>query len=784
MRTVLFLLTVLILTLSGRAYGLCILENATFAHCTDLEDARYINTYDLEKLKASVHTKMLDHRSFENFTSLRKLDLSEGNIENIEFGTFRKLSHLENLNLAGNRIAQLKLTVFEGLQNLQTLDLRRNSIKQLSPALIKLKNLKILDLSGNPLDCNCATIKVRDLLVANGVRMSKKILCASPPILKGASLMKPNAGVSCMFEEQDKEMQADEPVDIEGSGDLGSGDAFEELDQNLDEDEDLFDEEVEPPSPPTTEAETPVPNVPSTAASQASSAAAPVLLSLGLVPQDNTTESPVSNSPASSETTFERDDSLFFETEDVTEEEPPSTTEPTEKKDELSDDLLIPVYVEQVSSVLSSTPKSSEKTHKFTDELIIPVEGSGTEDIGSGAEGSGSDFPLTDWTHSGSEVSREFGRPESSTVESVVVESSTTENPDTSTSDNSGNPFDIILGLFWSPTDAPEEKKEVALEEEEFIDVSSESSLGPSGTPAEEEILPPMAAVPVEPSISAENNEPSDIEPIVPLISRMGIIPESSDKESSSGSNTAGNVGSDKVDASAGTNEEMADVSPTRQAKKGTGSYVVLAALLAILAALIGFAAYKGDFCRKKRKRRDVENGRELQDMQKSLLDGSNANRPKISSNGNAENAPLVGSQGQHWSEQRDLRPWQDHQEPAVVDPKSKYEEAVQDAVDPVKPPRKSLTSPEEARTETKDIPSDSPIEYRAGGVAIIRNPPQPVLAPLHRSPSPIHASNGPPLSPGAERVKILMQENPDSIPKTPILITRTKAGENLVKAP
>jgi hypothetical protein len=41
-----------------------------------------------------------------------------------------------------------------------------------------------------------------------------------------------------------------------------------------------------------------------------------------------------------------------------------------------------------------------------------------------------------------------------------------------------------------------------------------------------------------------------------------------------------------------------------------------------------------------------------------------------------------------------------------------------------------------------------------------------------------------PPLSPGAQRVKITLQENPDSVPKTPILITRLKGGENLVKAP
>jgi len=80
-----------------------------------------------------------------NLPSLKKLLLSENNIQNIHPAAFKKLSHLVNLDLTGNSLFNISREVFSPLVNLERLRLRLNKLKTLdSNVFVDLKNLRML----------------------------------------------------------------------------------------------------------------------------------------------------------------------------------------------------------------------------------------------------------------------------------------------------------------------------------------------------------------------------------------------------------------------------------------------------------------------------------------------------------------------------------------------------------------------------------------------------------------------------------------------------------------
>ncbi|XP_012340760.1 LOW QUALITY PROTEIN: protein windpipe [Apis florea] len=654
---------------------LCVVKNETSARCQTFKDFRYIEIELENSMKEHVSEPNL-HPS-DVVTGLRDLDLSNGSLERIKTSTFRRFSNLTSLNLAENRIRDIETGSMDGLDRLHSLNLRGNRLQHLPPELGRLKFLKHLDLQGNPLRCDCATLATRDLLVNSGVKLGGNITCASPAMSKGIPLQKLDAAIVCRFEEQDllgmQNDQGDENHD-------GSGDSSDKRDNDDDDDDDEEEQEQEQEEEEEKEEE-----------GEDSMEIIRIVDSTTIRAESETPFREIDEPPPPVSTPF-------FE-----EVESPSQAETSTRAGEVK---------EEEEEQPSSKTFANEKIHE--DGLFYPTEGSGSLDEeeeeeeveGSGMEGSGTGGLVS--THPSRKKEEGFSL------------------------------FDGLYNILWGTTEESTSSTNEAgpdLEEEQFIDVTK----GEKGLEEEEG------------EEEEEEDKTSTSSSIAATITTTEIILVPGVNESSK----LGNMKIANEDGE-GNGDELA--SPTRQSKKGMGSYVVLAALLAILATLIGFAAYKGGFCRRRRKRGDVENGTELKDMQKALLETANAGaQAKVASNGNVESAPLVVDPE---TDRDEIKVSNDRRITAEIPKRSAVTESE------VRP-----RSPSRGRRSRRDsIDGDASREDAVEDCVLQQQRQQ--------------QQQQPPLSPGAQRVKITVQENPDSVPKTPILITRTSNGENLVKTP
>lgn len=681
MRTALIAAVLVALGLLGPTDAVCYLKNEKTALCHKVGDIEFIDSYNLTNLKTSVYHETLGSNSLKGLSAnLKSLDLSEGNIQLIEPGTFRKLTGLRDLKLSDNSIDQLDGSALEGLEELKNLDLRRNNIRQLPSALTELTALKNLEVSGNPLVCDCATLRVRDDLLATGVKISKKVSCSSPRNLKGVSILVPEAEVICMFEEQDSEMQGDE-------ADSGSGD---------------FEDDVEVPAEVSTV---------SAPHEDHHAAVTPEIITDDLI-------IPVQGR------------SRLLDSESPTESSTGSTS------------------VSDSSESSVSTAEGDSPTHsddfEFTpvaqdavDDLI--VRGTDGEDDpdeeGSGFEGSGTDSwqPLDP---------KDFVTTPAKVEE---ITTTTTEQPTPSTQ----SWYDVLFGSVLSTTETDDAVPEVIPEETTPETTTTTTTARPSIDRGI--IIPNINPVTEETVVTKKAN---DLDATIPSVTQSG------------------ENGKIVSETSSNTTETAVGAASTAGGQKSMGSYIVLAALLGVLAALVVFAAYRSGFCKKKPSA-DVERGTELKDVKKSLLDPTNTPQPRIASNGNMENVPLVAPANEAWASPQESRQW-----PAQTNGTKNPSNAESD---PVKPPRKSLP-PQEDTNGLQEVKTHSPMSTFAPRTNDSQG--NSVTPPNSPSEGGYDGKLSPPLSPNAQRVKITLQDNPDSIPKTPILITRTKPGVNLVKTP
>ena len=105
----------------------------------------------LEMVTATITASTISAQDFEtiNTSTLRTIIIRKSYIQTIRSITFNKFSNLETLNLTDNGIRVIEKDAFLGLNYLQRLDLSNNEIQNLAEIFLPLRNLRQLYLAAN-----------------------------------------------------------------------------------------------------------------------------------------------------------------------------------------------------------------------------------------------------------------------------------------------------------------------------------------------------------------------------------------------------------------------------------------------------------------------------------------------------------------------------------------------------------------------------------------------------------------------------------------------------------
>ncbi|CAB0030585.1 unnamed protein product [Trichogramma brassicae] len=143
--------------------------------------------------------------AFKGLTNLKRLEISGSKLlTTVKRGAFADNGNLEYLTLNNNkRLTTLEDGALEGLPNLRELMLRDNSFATFSESLVAWSELRRLDLSENPLVCDCGMLWLSEVLAP---RNSSPVICSEPKDLQGKSLrgMRPE-DLGCAFSDPRKQ---------------------------------------------------------------------------------------------------------------------------------------------------------------------------------------------------------------------------------------------------------------------------------------------------------------------------------------------------------------------------------------------------------------------------------------------------------------------------------------------------------------------------------------------------------------------------------------------------
>ncbi|XP_074027159.1 uncharacterized protein isoform X2 [Leptinotarsa decemlineata] len=144
--------------------------------------------------------------SFKGLTNLRKIDITgANNLEHLEKGTFSDNLNLETIVLVSNkRLESLEDGALVGLPNLRHLVLRENSIRTISESVTSWNELRALELTDNPINCDCQLLW---LIKSINSKNLTNVQCSTPLRLRDRSLRTLTADeLGCSF--RDSRQQA------------------------------------------------------------------------------------------------------------------------------------------------------------------------------------------------------------------------------------------------------------------------------------------------------------------------------------------------------------------------------------------------------------------------------------------------------------------------------------------------------------------------------------------------------------------------------------------------
>ncbi|XP_055631493.1 insulin-like growth factor-binding protein complex acid labile subunit [Toxorhynchites rutilus septentrionalis] len=130
--------------------------------------------------------------AFAGMGNLRKLDISGSlKLNRIESGAFSANANLEEIVIASNKaLSEIQDGALSGLPHLKKLVLKDNALATLSDGLFSWNELVDLDLSENPMVCDCRILWLRNMLVnkSNTSQNQFPVVCASPDRLREQTL--------------------------------------------------------------------------------------------------------------------------------------------------------------------------------------------------------------------------------------------------------------------------------------------------------------------------------------------------------------------------------------------------------------------------------------------------------------------------------------------------------------------------------------------------------------------------------------------------------------------
>lgn len=99
----------------------------------------------------------LHSKSFSYMTSIRLLNLSDGEISHIHPYVFQNSGNLGQIDLSSSLISTIDPNAFDGLVNVSLLNLNGNFIRFFEKSIFQqlILSIKRIDLDNNPIQCDC-----------------------------------------------------------------------------------------------------------------------------------------------------------------------------------------------------------------------------------------------------------------------------------------------------------------------------------------------------------------------------------------------------------------------------------------------------------------------------------------------------------------------------------------------------------------------------------------------------------------------------------------------------
>lgn len=129
----------------------------------------------------------VESNSFKGLSNLRKLDITGAtHLVKIEKGAFNDNLNIETIILASNRkLESIEDGALVGLPNLKHLILKENAFKTFSESWLSWNELRVLELTDNPVKCDCRILWLSVLMTAKNLTT---VHCSFPLPLKDRSL--------------------------------------------------------------------------------------------------------------------------------------------------------------------------------------------------------------------------------------------------------------------------------------------------------------------------------------------------------------------------------------------------------------------------------------------------------------------------------------------------------------------------------------------------------------------------------------------------------------------